>query len=96
MFFKMERKKIKLLEKDLNRARKLRNSVDRSNNYEVTDSSYLNPTTSGIVLPLRHPHGSFIYFQKIVKVLEEARTYGFISENPLPANCPRYLEELVA
>lgn len=91
----METEVIKLLKRDLKRARELRNSVDRSNNYEVTNSSYLNPVTSVIVLPLRHPDGEFMHFQGVVKVLEEALECGYIVENSLPKGCPRWLEELV-
>lgn len=91
----MDRDIVKLLKKDLNKARKLRDEVNEMDNYGVIKPSYLGPITSNIVLPMNHPDGLFVCLQKMVLVLEKALAYGSIYENPLPADCPRYLTDLL-
>jgi len=91
----MDKDIVKLLKKDLGKARLLRDCVKESENYGVVNSIYLNPVTNEIVLPMNHSYGLSVYFQKMVEILEEALDFGSISEHALPNCCPRWLEELV-
>jgi len=87
---------MRLLERDFNRARRLRNRIDQTNNCEVVNSEsvYFNPQTTSLVLPLRHQDGVFMYYQNLMDTLEEALVSGKILLNAVPRGSPRYILDL--
>ncbi|MDP3992294.1 MAG: hypothetical protein Q8P79_02180 [Nanoarchaeota archaeon] len=66
-------------------------------NYQIKDPDYLNPDMwkEEEPLPMNHILGAFMYFRKIKGILKKAKETGSLSEDELPENAPKYLEELV-
>ena len=84
----------RLLMRDLDRAEEQRNWTRPDQNYEVTREMYLNPDMGDAVLPLGHPHGRFMYFQKMIEILQDALNTGSIPADSVPKFSPAYIEDL--
>ena len=91
----MDPKVSELLERDLEAAIESRDKIYHFNNYEVTKLTYKNPPIRQLVLPLGHPHGLLVHYQKIIDLLEGVKENGEISEDPLPLGSPGWLEDLL-
>jgi len=92
----MDTEVIRLLERDLEKAKESRDWTRPENNHEIIKKTYLDPlTNNSLVLPMGHPDGKFVYFRKLFDVLEEVLQDGYLPKDSLPEGCPRYLEELV-
>lgn len=86
------------LRRDLDIAEKWLSYLDKKQgeNYAIKNPDYLNPEMwyNEKFLPMNHVLGAFMYFRRIRDVLKKAIETGYISEDELPLEAPKYLEEL--
>ena len=64
-------------------------------NFEVLKGNYLNVETSDLVLPMRHPHGKFVYYNEISDGLECLLKNGLLNTRIVKSNPPNYVLESV-
>ena len=66
-----------------------------NSNFEVIDRNYLNPRISGLVLPINHPDGLFVYYSKLNGYLRDAWDNHFINDGLISTKSPEYVRKFV-
>src|SRR3989338_3067205 len=83
---------------DLRKARNYFTNISKKpeENFEILKRNYLEPETSRLVLPLKHPHGSYFYYTEIAQGLEYLLEIRFtnlmVSRSKPPIYVLRYVK----
>ena len=64
-------------------------------NFEVVKRDYINPKTTRVALPLRHPDGLFMYYKGLADGLETLLSSRYTNTNIVQSNPPKYVLEFV-
>lgn len=75
--------------------KKIREFLEKRENYFVLKERYLEPTHAYLNLPLDDPRGDIAYFSRLRNMLEIALTTGRIQNTWVPEEIPHYVRALI-